>query len=695
KISISRPKLNDNAKQRWNSFPYPLQTAANSIQSSTHSRSKENASNKLKIQVDGVKCSVYHEHMMATDTLKNEHHDKVTDVGMQNPSTFCSTFSLMKRYNGDRWSKWLEREIADRKVRGSNPTSSSRLPLSRFGQPGTGLANENRLLLTPPFFLFHILFLPPLYNPLLTSLKTNDSVFPASVLQATSARHPAPTSSDISKSNFKVRRPVYLVAFNVRTLKQARQQAATALTYGSEASVLNTNVVLSMMIMMTLRQSLGPSLFGIERSVCGILISLSKSPLSSLCLSSSGRFSTISTRPWRATETRKKHVELQQNKNSSTGWQRSSLKEDGIILTLSVDPGFICAGVYSHFADEDDNSTAGMKLTNNVPIPANKRKTSKLKPNCQAKKKLISVYLYMANKNKTTNTTIVFTLHTSTVSRISDGIATTVWSGTQKSMKRRGQISVSAPLDELQQNCQAPWFELTSAYRLPLCRLRQPDSVPALVPSSGGMAARHRKGDTATVVTKHETARGTEKTHQYCEVIVLQNTEKSFGPVGILFRCLSAMPPKVSTIVEMLSGCRSLDNSNRDTDVGFELRSGLAPELQRDMPSPPTSGIPFWVEGCSDDPTTCYRAVASGCRENRSAVVPFWCLTAMPPEGSTRAGILPGCPSLDRDPGLYMKWECIPVKKARLCTRTNFGSSRPCHFTTETSSSMQSNLVSR
>ncbi|KER24516.1 hypothetical protein T265_07830 [Opisthorchis viverrini] len=32
----------------------------------------------------------------------------------------------------------------------------------------------------------------------------------------------------------------------------------------------------------------------------------------------------------------------------------------------------------------------------------------------------------------------------------------------------------------------------------------------------------------------------------------------------------------------------------------------------------------------------------------RSAVAPFRCLAAMPSEGSTRAGILPGCPSLDR-----------------------------------------------
>ncbi|KER25219.1 hypothetical protein T265_07261 [Opisthorchis viverrini] len=37
----------------------------------------------------------------------------------------------------------------------------------------------------------------------------------------------------------------------------------------------------------------------------------------------------------------------------------------------------------------------------------------------------------------------------------------------------------------------------TSATRLPLSRLGQPDSIPALVKPSGGMAARHRKGVTA------------------------------------------------------------------------------------------------------------------------------------------------------------------------------------------------------
>ncbi|KAG5441989.1 hypothetical protein CSKR_110752 [Clonorchis sinensis] len=36
-------------------------------------------------------------------------------------------------------------------------------------------------------------------------------------------------------------------------------------------------------------------------------------------------------------------------------------------------------------------------------------------------------------------------------------------------------------------------------------------------------------------------------------------------------------------------------------------------------------------------------------QDNRSAVTPLRRQTAMPPEGSTRAGILPGCPSLDNE----------------------------------------------
>ncbi|KAG5455344.1 hypothetical protein CSKR_105497 [Clonorchis sinensis] len=38
---------------------------------------------------------------------------------------------------GARWPKWLECEFTDREIRGSNPPSASRLPLSRLEQPGT------------------------------------------------------------------------------------------------------------------------------------------------------------------------------------------------------------------------------------------------------------------------------------------------------------------------------------------------------------------------------------------------------------------------------------------------------------------------------------------------------------------------------------------------------------------------------
>ncbi|KER29039.1 hypothetical protein T265_04228 [Opisthorchis viverrini] len=57
-----------------------------------------------------------------------------------------------------RWSKWLKREFTDRKVRGSDPTSASRLPLSRLGQldsipalvqPSGGMAARHRYLLKP------------------------------------------------------------------------------------------------------------------------------------------------------------------------------------------------------------------------------------------------------------------------------------------------------------------------------------------------------------------------------------------------------------------------------------------------------------------------------------------------------------------------------------------------------------------
>ncbi|KER19280.1 hypothetical protein T265_11896 [Opisthorchis viverrini] len=54
----------------------------------------------------------------------------------------------------------------------------------------------------------------------------------------------------------------------------------------------------------------------------------------------------------------------------------------------------------------------------------------------------------------------------------------------------------------------------TSASRLPLFRLGQPGSIPALVRPSGGMAARHRKGATAGrgTVTRHHSGSQTLRT---------------------------------------------------------------------------------------------------------------------------------------------------------------------------------------
>ncbi|KER32750.1 hypothetical protein T265_01236 [Opisthorchis viverrini] len=39
--------------------------------------------------------------------------------------------------DGARWLKWLLRRFTNRKVRGSNPTSNSRLPLFGLGKPGS------------------------------------------------------------------------------------------------------------------------------------------------------------------------------------------------------------------------------------------------------------------------------------------------------------------------------------------------------------------------------------------------------------------------------------------------------------------------------------------------------------------------------------------------------------------------------
>ncbi|KER24099.1 hypothetical protein T265_08143 [Opisthorchis viverrini] len=74
-------------------------------------------------------------------TLCTKNHDDL--VPPQVPSGFHlrhldhSQLDVAGMRTGAGWTKWLERKFTDREVRGSNPTSASRLPLSSHGRPGS------------------------------------------------------------------------------------------------------------------------------------------------------------------------------------------------------------------------------------------------------------------------------------------------------------------------------------------------------------------------------------------------------------------------------------------------------------------------------------------------------------------------------------------------------------------------------
>ncbi|KER32163.1 hypothetical protein T265_12862, partial [Opisthorchis viverrini] len=142
------------------------------------------------------------------------------------------------------------------------------------------------------------------------------------------------------------------------------------------------------------------------------------------------------------------------------------------------------------------------------------------------------------------------------------------------------------------------------------------------------------------------------------------------------FRCLTAMPPEGSKRGGILPGCPSLDRGSREAEVGFEPRTLwpvngtnakylgidlLVSEFRRanncivcslTKPAPGTRPPPhITVYGTTNDLHHAVRKAnlkMTHGRKNRSAVAPFRCLAAIPPEGCTRAGILSGCPSLDR-----------------------------------------------
>ncbi|GAA51721.1 ATP-binding cassette transporter [Clonorchis sinensis] len=129
-----------------------------------------------------------------------------------------------------------------------------------------------------------------------------------------------------------------------------------------------------------------------------------------------------------------------------------------------------------------------------------------------------------------------------------------------------------------------------------------------------------------------------ERTSQFCQQLEIRASLNTAYPRTFCrnrsatapFRCLTAMPPEGSTRAGILPGYPILDRGSRDTEVGSEKRTFPAPSLITGLGK------------VSSARQTVFR------KRKRSAVTLFRCLAAMPSEGSTRTGILPDCPSLDR-----------------------------------------------
>ncbi|KAG5442688.1 Arf guanine nucleotide exchange factor syt1, partial [Clonorchis sinensis] len=112
------------------------------------------------------------------------------------------------------------------------------------------------------------------------------------------------------------------------------------------------------------------------------------------------------------------------------------------------------------------------------------------------------------------------------------------------------------------------------------------------------------------------------------------------------FRCLTTMPPEGSTRPGIMPGCPSLDRGSREAEVGFEPRTFRDRQKIRLVVAPFRCLTAMSFEGSTR------AGILPGCPSLgrgrvRTTNLPL-CLAAMPPEGNTRAGILPCCPSLDR-----------------------------------------------
>ncbi|KAG5454635.1 hypothetical protein CSKR_106027 [Clonorchis sinensis] len=79
----------------------------------------------VKTRTSGTKCPSYWCEIQWQESTLNAMEYPAVNSALTNVCVLC--------IYGARWPRWLEREFTDRKV----PTSASRLPLSRLGQPGS------------------------------------------------------------------------------------------------------------------------------------------------------------------------------------------------------------------------------------------------------------------------------------------------------------------------------------------------------------------------------------------------------------------------------------------------------------------------------------------------------------------------------------------------------------------------------
>ncbi|KAG5441912.1 hypothetical protein CSKR_200086 [Clonorchis sinensis] len=130
-----------------------------------------------------------------------------------------------------RHRKGATREVADRKIRGLNPTFASRLPLSRLGQPGS----------IPAFVFINSEWRKQRGDQPLTWQKGIKEI--TKRLGAVGATRLPGWGAHMAANRFQWRSCCQF-------LSRLPELSNESWLYGSEASVLNTDVMLSMMMMM-------------------------------------------------------------------------------------------------------------------------------------------------------------------------------------------------------------------------------------------------------------------------------------------------------------------------------------------------------------------------------------------------------------------------------------------------------------